>query len=168
MVYLPLQEEDYYSLNSWATLFDHFWNYFQRDPLAVLANVLQVVGFVVTLGVFRETRNLKRRYLSGIMVPSLKERIGHLNLQLRTNLNDPGQLSVGVVDTLVQIEANLDELRAYLEGIARKRTTSVLREIQLYRAAGGQTQERGWEIYHNCLYILRRLDQMEEKRRWPS
>ena len=138
------------------------------DWLSFVANVLEIVGFLITLWVALAVKKIRDFYTATAMVPRLLERISGLAVALAEHYGSYESSTESISVDLGLLETNLKELAGMLPRGNRKSVSRLVGIIQGYDKPGGKNRERLWEIYSQTQRVIEETKNYQEKRKWQT
>lgn len=138
-----------------------------QEDLSILANVLEVLGFIATVWIAVSVRNLRKDYRFRGMVPGLAARLEERLERLTECLgqfHDPG-VAKSIGKELALCEATLGALSGYLGKRRNEDAQQVLILVRNYEK-GSRTEDELRRIYNRMHKVNQQVQDVLEALRW--
>lgn len=137
------------------------------DPLSVIADVLSILGFILTLWVAWNVKQLRRRYtlvgVAPVWIDRIREQAERIK-QLHGQYNDSREdISV----ELSRLAGTSEALERLLPRDQRRSIHAMVVTIRRYEG-GSRTAQALWEIYRQSQRVLEELKSFQEEQQWPK
>jgi len=134
--------------------------------LSTVADVLGIVGFVITLFVWRLTGKLSKKFLRRARVPQLRGDLSQLSSELLIAMKPRNIDDVGGV--LSRIESSLDSAAGKISFWSRGDIKRLRKRIKAVRLENVYEVSRIRPIYNEVLGVIEVLKNIEKDNSWES
>jgi hypothetical protein len=134
------------------------------DWLSNVANILEVLSFIITVILLFEVSKLRQLQFRGL-VPRLRNNIADHASKLNDYYASYATSAGAAKVTLEQLVADLRSLEKRLRRGDRRSVIQARAAIQKYLIGGG-SRDRLWNIYAQTIRVIREIDNMMEERTW--
>lgn len=139
-----------------------------RSDLGTIADVLGILGFLLTVFVALSVRTIKRDYLFRGTVPKLFDAlIDHASkINDFLAIADQEERSVRINTRLKQVEGTLESLVVQLKGGRKKSVKGLLSVVRRYGKSTQKDPTLVQGIYDDTQKVIQQLQDLIEERRW--
>jgi predicted PurR-regulated permease PerM len=102
------------------------------DEFTSVANVLSVIGFVLTLYVSFAIRNIRKYYIFTARVPELVRRLKEHNSKISELLNDYENSMQAIDIEIASMQVILNSLKSKISGNGKKSTRELISQTKSY------------------------------------
>ncbi|WP_049424428.1 hypothetical protein [Stenotrophomonas maltophilia] len=134
--------------------------------LSTVADVLGIVGFVITLFVWRLTGKLSKKFLRRARVPQLRGDLSQLSSELLIAMKPRNIDDVGGV--LSRIESSLDSAAGKISFWSRGDIKRLRKRIKAVRLENVYEVSRIRPIHNEVLGVIEVLKNIEKDNSWES
>jgi hypothetical protein len=122
-------------------------------PWDAIANAASIAGFLLTVWVFWDVRNLRNFYLFKARVPELQERLSTLASSISSSLSSGDVATVALDEVLAELEILMRSLRQKTQSHSKSAAKRILKMLKAYPSNRSAEQLR-------VIYLeIRKLDQ---------
>ncbi|EMR0601747.1 TPA: hypothetical protein ACKPYB_001206 [Stenotrophomonas maltophilia] len=134
--------------------------------LSTVADVLGIVGFIVTLFVWRLTGKLSKKFLRRARVPQLRGDLSQLSSELLIAMKPKNIDDVGGI--LSRIESSLDSAAGKISFWSRGDIRRLRKKIKVVRLENVYEVSRIRPIHNEVLGVIEVLKNIEKDNSWES
>lgn len=140
-------------------------NIFALQTISLIADILSIAGFVLTVWVLLETRKLKSLYKLRIRGPSLIRELHKIVSNLPEYLNNYSNSIVQVAQEFGRVEIKLKSLEAKLSG-APKDSVKLVRSFIDQCEVKIENEEQVTRVYREIVKVLEELKDHQKDLEW--
>lgn len=134
--------------------------------LSTVADILGIVGFIVTLFVWRLTGKLSKKFLRRARVPQLRGDLSQLSSELLIAMKPKNTDDVGGI--LSRIESSLDSAAGKISFWSRGDIRRLRKKIKVVRLENVYEVSRIRPIHNEVLGVIEVLKNIEKDNSWES
>ena len=139
---------------------------FLSDPtFTALVNAISVIGFIVTILVYLDVRNIKKAYIFAGRIPDLMKKLKKHSTNINSLLNDYEGSKSQILEELARTEITLKSLEKKTKGHLKRTTTLLIKEVKAYNSSTG-TAENVRSIYINIIKVQEAITDYQQDQVW--
>lgn len=149
-------------------LIDTIINFLSNDTkINAFVNILSILGFLITIWIFFDVRNIKNYYIFRVRVPQHVKKLGSHLSKVAELMNDYDGMSPQIDIELVQIEVELESLKRKLDRKNAQPIKQLIAEVRMY-SKDNKNLSYLRVIYLNLLKSIKRIEGLQEDLRWEK
>jgi hypothetical protein len=133
-----------------------------------LVNITSLIGFLLTIWVLFDVRNIKSYYVFKVRVPQHVKKLKKYAANLSEYMNDFEGMLPQVEMELASIEVELESLRRKLDRKPGRPVDQLLRDVKAYNKAQTKDIKALRRIHIDLHKAVTRIEEIQEDLRWES
>lgn len=141
--------------------------FLNKDIFVGIANLLSIVGFIITLYVFFAVRGIKKFYQFKARVPDLNKKLRAHSSELSNCLNDFDGSSPKIEEELALVEITLKSIKRKTDGDIKQSISNALKQIRNYPSVNEKQHELR-SIYVHLIQIVEEITDRRKDQQWEN